>query len=291
MKPGHLAAPIAVAVACACSGGGNGGGEPDFAPPDDVVDGDAVTDVPPADAPKQPVLVGEDFRVIYGYAGRPVKPELVGRHDLLLADPRDADPENDFSLTDRALKKLDPPLNCDIGCFTDPDMRWLAVATATEAKDGTRTIKLGRFLADHQAVNMDKFEGLTGVKHLAFAGDFLFFTRPQPDCQADEGPPATCFQVFRLDLNTLARMDLILTFPPPDTLAHSMYGGYFTPSEDGSTVVFMNPRNNSQRVYVWRAGPPGALRKVGDTLCAVPDPQGMPGQCGPGGTLSTYTEG
>jgi len=278
-----MRALVIIVLALGCSGNSRTE-EPDFGHDETTLEASDATGG--TDAQKEPAVVHEDFRVVYGYRGRPVKPEFNGKNDLFLADARDADPTNDISLTEKALKKVDPTLNCDLGCFVDPYLRWMVVVTETSPTDGTHTLKLGRFGAN-LSLNMMKFEGLTQVKHLVFAGNYLFFSRPQPDCVATEGPPATCYQIWRLDLNNLADLKQLATFPTPDSLAHSLFAGYFTASDDGTTLLFMNPTNISQRVYLWRDG---HMSRVGDPLCTAKDPSGIPGKCGSTGTLSTYTE-
>ena len=234
------------------------------------------------DAPRYPVVVDEDFRYLYGYSGR-IPGDNLGEFDLFMADPTDDDVTNDVSLTEESLSDLS--LDCHLGCFLDRQMRWMAVAT--EAGDaGTYTVKLARFTTKMKLISMDKFGALENVKHLAFAGDFLYFSQPQ-ECEAQGGIPVPCYVIKRLDLNFPGVIQSLLTMPTKDLIAKAQgyqYFGYFTVGEDLETLLFLLPTNVSQSVWVWKNG---KLRKVVEDLCAATDPVG---NCIGSGTSSLYRD-
>ncbi|MBL6975127.1 MAG: hypothetical protein ISR64_05290 [Deltaproteobacteria bacterium] len=232
------------------------------------------------DAPKAPVVVDEDFRFLYGYAGR-IPGDNLGDFDFFYADPTDADTSNDMSLTENSLSDLS--LDCHLGCFLDRGMRWMAIASE-EGQDGTYTVKLARFTTGLKLVSMDKFGALENVKHLAFAGDFLYFSQPQ-ECEAQGGIPVPCYIIKRLDLNKPGTVQSLLTMPTKDLIQKAQgyqYYGYFTVGEDLKTLLFLLPTNVSQSVWVWRDG---KLIKVVDDLCAARD---LVGNCIGSGTSSLY---
>jgi len=271
---------------CACGGGDNGG--PIDLSGMDLADtaGQDPADAGP-DAKKYPVTVEEDFRYVYGYAGRiPGVDGNLGDFDLFLADPADADPSNDQSLTEESLKEHS--LDCDLGCFMDREMRWLAVVTGMAESDdickGTYKLMLARFTPKLTLVPLDKFGGLECVKHLQFEGDYLYFSQPQ-QCEAVDGIPVPCYVIKRLDLNSPGVIQTLLTMPTKELIAKSQgyqYYGYFTVGQDKETIIFMLPTNVSQSVWLWRNA---TLSKVVKDLCAATDPAG---NCIGSGTSSLY---
>lgn len=225
----------------------------------------------------KPVEVTENFRIVYGYQNRfdPTK------HELFLADPSDSDPNNDMSFTKSGLEKAG--LNCNLGCFVDKKLKWIAVVTEQSQMDGTYTLKLGKF-GTNLTVNLLKFGDLKGVKHVEFAENIIFFSQIQPKCESVEGPPSTCFVIKSLDLDKPAEIKTHLTFPPPNALAHSMFTGWFTVGEDGKTLLFLNPTNVSQSVWIWREG---KLQMIGEKICSAKDPAG---NCIGSGSSSSFKD-
>ena len=219
--------------------------------------------------PKYPVVVDEDFRYLYGYAGR-IPGDNLGEFDLFIADPTDAEVANDVSLTEESLSALS--MDCHLGCFPDRGMKWMAVATEKGANE-TYTVKLAQFTTKLNLVSMDEFGSLENVKHLAFAGDYLFFSQPQ-ECEAQGGISVPCYVIKRMDLNTPGVIQSLLTMPTKDLIEKAQeyqYFGYFTVGEDVETLLFLLPTNVSQSVWVWRDG---KLRKIAENLCAATDPEG-----------------
>jgi hypothetical protein len=272
-----------LAARLAACGSGGGGADADVAQVDD-----AAGDEAEAELVKVPVQVTEDFRVVYGYQGRIAGPTgNSGQHDLRIADPRDADPANDLPLTKPALAALDPDLTCSLGCFVDRGLRWLAVVTGPVTRGSSAyTVRVARLGADLSA-DWTVVPPIDGARHVEMSSDAIWWTSPQPDCQADRGPPSTCYAVRKIEFATPTVVKTLTSFPGPDALAGSQYQGWFTLGEDGASVILLNPTNVSETVYVWRDG---KLSKVGDPICAAPDPGGVPGKCGTGGTGSQFKD-
>lgn len=147
-------------------------------------------------------------------------------------------------------------MSCQYGCFMSPDLKWMAVAKAPADAKGHYTYGLGSVSPDLVAVGLDKDNGLKDIKHLEFAGKYLFYSQ-KANCL---GTGACQYDVHRRGpLGEATLTDDVLTRMAPDNdpdvlEADTTYNGYFRVSADGSTVVFQTPTIRSQKVYVWHAG-------------------------------------
>ena len=242
------------------------------------------TDGAAADAPRLPIDVTEEFRAAFGYQGR-IALSDQGKQDLRIADPRDTDPANDLSLASPALAMLNPALDCNLGCFVDSKLHWIAVATSASS-GASFVVQVGKIAAD-LSITMLPLAPIDDVRYLRFGNDTLFWSSLQAGCAADSGPPAPCFRISSVDLANGGAPTPLFSFPGSDALSGSMFGGHFTVGEDGVSLVLLNPTNVSQTVYVWRDGKPA---KATDAICAAPDPEGIPGKCGTTGTSSQFSD-
>lgn len=229
----------------------------------DAKAGDSTVDVGPPQ-------VTEDFWVVYGRRYRQAGGDVT-KNDLVLTSWKNPaaltnagkfgvgvsplDPaKGPIYLTESSLKKVN--LTCAYGCFLSRDLRFIAVVTDKPGATG-RTFQLGSVSPDLQ-VDVVKFGKIKDVAHLQFAttadGTFLFYsTRAQ--CNAT----GKCqYDIHRLGpLGDLDGSDDILTRMAPDADPDvegndTTYDGYFTVSDNASTVVFLTPTIRSLRVYAWR---------------------------------------
>ena len=147
-------------------------------------------------------------------------------------------------------------LSCQHGCFMSPDLKWLAVAKGTADAKGHYTYGLGSVNSDLVALGVDKDNGLKDIKHLAFAGKYLFYSQ-KASCL---GTGSCQYDIHRRGpLGETNLTDDILTRMAPDNdpdvlESDTTYNGFFRVSADATTVVFLTPTIRSQRVYVWRGG-------------------------------------
>lgn len=175
-----------------------------------------------------------------------------------------ADTEGGIELTQKAFASAGG-LSCQYGCFLSPDLKWIAVAKGGADVSGHFTFALGAVDSQLRAVISSKFGELQGVKHVAFAGPYLFYSK-KVECL----PTGSCqYEVRRSGpLGTTESDDVLLTRMAPDDdpdwkNGDSTYTGYFRVSDDGSTVVFQTPTIRSSKVWAWRDGKLARL----DFLC------------------------
>lgn len=251
-------------VACGGGGGGRDAGQVDLAALHDEGSPDATGDEG-GDPFGEPLVVTEDFRVVYAYAGRPGT-EVAGRFEFRVADPRDTDSTNDA-----VLLAAGPggSLDCSAGCFVDRGLRWVAVATAASGDGPTL-----------QVVDLDAPGGpapvgpaIPGVAHAEWAGAVLYYSQKVP-CPTGTAAVTRCFDVFRSDPAEPGASQRLTRMPPVEeeglTTAFQ-YNGFFRVGEDEETLIFFVPTNVSVTVWIHRDG---LLRKVLGPLCAAKDPYG-----------------
>ncbi|MBM4386294.1 MAG: hypothetical protein FJ088_01065, partial [Deltaproteobacteria bacterium] len=245
-----------------CGSGGKGG--------DDVFDADIqeeeieeiAGDVEIQEFEAGEVTINEKFRVLYGYRGRLLDNE--DEHDLHIMEA--SEPEKSFNLTKFSLENTG--YNCNLGCVTDRGLEWIAVAYKETEIQEDFDYKLGRFTTA-MTVDIDKISGIKAVTDIKFGGGFLYFSKKLPE-KCAENPPSYCYDIYRVDLSNLSKMDKIITFPPIEKAAGSLYKGHFHLSEDGKTVVLLNPTIGSQNIYIWRDGKLAEL----DYICHNLEPGG-----------------
>lgn len=147
-------------------------------------------------------------------------------------------------------------MSCQYGCFMSPDLKWMAVAKGAADAKGHYTYGLGAVSTDLKAEGLDKDNGLKDIKHIEFAGKYLFYSQ-KANCL---GTGSCQYDIHRRGpLGEVTLTDDVLTRMAPDNdpdvlESDTTYNGYFRVSADGSTVVFLTPTIRSQKVYVWHAG-------------------------------------
>ncbi len=236
------------------------------------------TDAVAADVSQEPTKPDEDFWVLYSHI-----PRIPGS-----TDPDDQILSGNFNATASAapgkfkagVSPMDASLpaleltkvafanaggySCSYGCFISDDLQYMMVATGPSDDKGLYTYALGTVAPD-LSVKIGKFGTLKDVKHLAFAGKYLFYSQKAKclgtgKCQYDihrQGP-----------FGAEDFADVVLTRMAPDAdedvvNGDTTYEGYFRVSADASTVMFLTPTIRSQTLYVWHAG---NLAKV-DYIC------------------------
>ena len=91
---------------------------------------------------------------------------------------------------------------------------------------------------------------LKNTSHFTFGGGKMFYSK-QADCIG----PSCFYDIHRVDLETNVNdASKILTFPPNQDLADSIYKGYFEVSPDGEMLSLLNPTIRSQSYWVWESG-------------------------------------
>ncbi|MBI5611181.1 MAG: hypothetical protein HY902_20075 [Deltaproteobacteria bacterium] len=239
---------------------------------------DAKVDTAASDVPQEPTKPDEEFWVNYAHIPRiPGSPDpddqILSGNFNLAASGAVGKFKAGVSPLDAALPALEltkvafaaaGSYNCAFGCFISDDLQYMAVATGQPDDKGLYSYALGTVAPD-LSVKIGKFGTLKDVKHLAFAGKYLFYSQRAKclgtgKCQYDihrQGP-------FGGEDFT----DVTLTRMAPDAdedviNGDTTYEGYFRVSADASTVVFLTPTIRSQTLYVWHAG---NLAKV-DYIC------------------------
>lgn len=233
--------------------------KPDGAPPADVVK-------PGGTEPK----ITEAFWVLYNHVYR--LPGGTSTNDYILTGwdnpAASAAPPPGFGMGVSPIDPKKPAIeltkvafvtgghSCAYGCFISQDLKWMAVAKGPADATGHYTYGLGAVNADLTTVGLDKDVGLKNIKHLVFAGNYLFYSQ-KASCL---GTGACQYDIHRRGPLGEANLtdDLLTKMAPdndPDVVANdTVYNGYFRASADGSTVSFLTPTIRSQRVYVWHAG-------------------------------------
>lgn len=251
-------------LACGGGGGGRDAGLVDLVALVDQGPAEAAADSP-ADGTDAPLVVTEDFRVVYSYAGRPAT-EVFGRFEFRVADPRDSDPANDAVLLAAGAQEVP---DCTTGCFLDKGLRTLAAATA-ESGDG-----YALQVYDLGSAGSPAPVGPTipGVAHVAWAGSVLYYSQKVP-CPTGTAAVTRCFDVFRFDPAGPGGAQRLTQMPPVEEeglTSAFQYSGFFSVGEDNETLVFFIPTNVSVTLWVYRDG---RRRKVLGPLCAAKDPYG-----------------
>lgn len=268
----HGLLTILFALWSACGGGGRDTPLIDLASLRDLGPPDATPDEGAA-APDTPLVVTEDFRIVYAYTGRTL--ENSGRVEFRLADPRYSDTADHALLLATSSGAIP---DCSFGCFMDRGLRYLAVATVGSGKGhGLQVYDLG---APDGPSPVGPF--VTDVAHMTWAESVLYYSR-NVVCPTGTAAVTQCFDVFRFDPKNPEVAQRLTQMPPVEeeglTTAFQ-YGGFFRVGEDGKTLIFFVPTNVSVTVWIYRDG---LRRKVLGPLCAAKDPYG---QCiqSPGGT-------
>lgn len=238
--------------------GGNGDGG-------DTNDGDVGGD--PWAAPEETGA----WRVLYNNRGR--LPDNSDENDLWIMN---ADGSDQLALTELGgLKDLDPPLSCNFGCFVSPNLKWIAVVTGPPTATGFE-LQLGQFGADMK-VALLKGALLKDVIDFQFVADRMFYSKIKtcagPSCVYE-------FTVVELEENVNIPIPFE-TFPQGENVDDSVYKGHFTVSQDGRSMVVLNPTIRSVGVYLWKQGT-GFVKL--DFLCKF----GTEGNCT--GTGSEYSD-
>lgn len=265
-----------VLVSC---GGGGGSSGPDAT--DNAAGTDAVAETTTnADTPPEAVIVSEDFRAVYWYKGRTTGSNgNEGKGLLRMLDPRDKDPTNDETLSD-GLTALG--MDCNLGCYVDSNLKWLAVARGA-GDQGNFTLSLlaigaGRTLSSLGVADVE------GVTHLEFLGDQVYFSKQLETCASSTDLTVRCYDIYRVNLNSPAAPEQVLTFPPDDALTGSSYQGNFRAGEDQQTLLFVLPFHASKRIYTFKDQ---TLKAVGADLCTGHDTDG---NCTGGSSGSVYQD-
>lgn len=265
-------------LACGGGGGGRDAGLVDLAALVDPGPAEAVADSP-GDVTDAPLVVTEDFRVVYAYAGRPGT-EVSGRFEFRVADPKDPDPANDAILLAAGAQEVP---DCTTGCFLDRSLRTVAAATAGSGEGyGLQVYDIGS-AGGPAPVG----PAIPGVAHAEWAGSVLYYSR-KVQCPTGTAAVTRCFDVFRFDPADPGASQRLTQMPPVEEegLATAFqYNGFFRVGDDGETLIFFIPTNVSVTLWVHRDG---VRRKVLGPLCAAKDPYG---NCiAPSGGSSMYRE-
>lgn len=251
-------------VGLACGAAGGGTSAVDLAlldVPSSRDEGFGVEEV----TPEAPLLVTEDFRVVYAYRGRTAT-SAAGRFEYRVADPRDADPHNDSVLL---ASSAGGALDCSLGCFLDRGLRYVAVVTASSS-DGQRV----RVFDLGQPVALVPLEPeVPDVAHVAWADGVLYYSR-RVECPTGTAAVTRCFDVFRFNPAAPGGPVRLTQMPPVEeeglTTAFQ-YNGTFTIGEDGESLIFFIPTNVSLSIWMYRDG---LRRKLLGPICAAKDPYG-----------------
>ncbi len=255
----------AMALWCACGGGGKGqdAGMVDLAA---LWDREQPEDAAEAGAgPETPLVVAEDFRVVYAYAGRPAT-EVAGRFEFRLADPRDSDPANDEVLLATSAGET---LDCSMGCFLDRGLRFLAVARGVS--EGGYAVQVYGLDGTNEPTPVG--EPIPGVARAVWAGSVLFYSQ-KVACPTGTAQTTRCFEVYRYDPTDPSNPRRLTQMPPVEEEGLKtafQYNGYFTVGEDNKTLIFFVPTYESLSVWVYREG---RRVKVLGPICAARDPYG-----------------
>jgi len=254
--------------------------------------GDGPTDVPGADAPDAtgdttavdpgeadvalpPTAVDEDFRLVL------LRVDTGGtRYSLVLFDPRTREWEEGGTPIGIAGPPQDedgpasanPDIDCRLGCFTDPGMRWFAYLEEVPGTVASTRLVAGTLGKDLVFTPFEG-DGIPDVTAAAFAGeamDQLFFSQRMPNCEAETGSPQTCWVFRRMDMNVPGVLATLFSFPTAKELGKSAHAGHFTVSRDASTVVVQDPRSETLRLWVWRQAATedgGTFAQHGEIVC------------------------
>ncbi len=251
------------------------------APPAGSKDPGTSDDVPPADVPVDgadgtdaflaPTEVDEDFRLLLTRVGA-LDPN---RNALVLLDPRLREWQEDsapFVITSSQTQgtaspsPANPGLDCRLGCFADASMTWLAVQQEIPDTFGNTQLVVGRLDQEWVFRPLDD-EPIPDVTALAFAGPWLVYSQRILKCEADTGPPQTCWMFRRLNLESPSEVEDLFQFPTSRNLHLSGHAGQFTVSGDGSTLVVQDPRPGTLTLWAWRQEDDRGVRQVGEPIC------------------------
>jgi hypothetical protein len=161
-----------------------------------------------------------------------------------------------IKLTEYSFKKAGN-LNCNFGCTLSRNLKYIAIAEGAPSETGY-TFILGT-INPQLEVFVGKFGVIKDVAHLAFAGDYLFYSTYATKYSSGKWQ----FDIHRRDLTGKAApedIDVVLTKMAPDAEVdkdvpiHTTYNGFFQASEDGKTLVFLTPTIRSVKVWAWRDG-------------------------------------
>lgn len=217
-----------------------------------------------------PVVVDENFRVIYSYS------PVTGKDapEILVADPRLGSGETGFPswsdnyrLVEQSLSKAD--LDCSLGCMPSRDLRHMAVMTAST--DGTlgQTMVLIRFDERMNATIVS--DHIAGVRQATFAGSRLILSIFRQDCDTNQGTQKTCYRFYSIDLENTAQPEFLFEFPSTQLLADSLFSGRFRIGADDVSIIVQNLEKESRTFWVFDET---GLRQVGEKVCQVFDTRG-----------------
>lgn len=263
-----FAGAIALMPGCGGGSGATDDGSGDLPAGTDLQDVDTTGDA--LDRPA--TIIDEDFRIV---ATR--HPPLSQRQiETLILDPR----EQDWS---RPVVSIDGLLgedtDCSQGCLIGKDFNWLAVNQPT-SPGSAEPPGIALASIDHSesglGVKFLEIDPLQNVRHLAFHGSNLYWSRKRDNCDADTDNLKTCWDFLRMNLATPDIAELLFTFPTKAILATSQASGYFTLGEDGTTIVLQSPTTNSLSFWVARkdGSDKYSLSRVGKAICHQTDANG-----------------
>lgn len=172
-----------------------------------------------------------------------------------------ADKKKCIELTKYAFKKAGT-LNCNHGCVLSPDMKFIAIATGPPDVNGLFTYRPGTITYYPASSTkflfiVDKFEPITKVKDLHFAGPYLFYSTPVHLLSTG----VSQYEIRRRNVVDPEDAEKTLTLMAPATdpdanpsKPHTTYSGRFRVSENGETLLFLTPTIRSLKVWSWTKG-------------------------------------
>ncbi len=168
--------------------------------------------------------------------------------------------ESCFELSKHAFDKA-PGMSCDHGCALSSNLKYAAIALGPADEDGLFTYEPA--LIHHQPGGdpplrfiINKFDKITAVRDLHFAGSWLYYSTPVPK---PAGQLVQQYEIRRRDLDgASSEWQKVVVMAPgedPDvTGKHSTYSGRFRVSANGETLLFLTPTIRSLKVWSWHAG-------------------------------------
>jgi len=245
----------------------------DSTPPDDTGPKDTFETNDDAQI-KDPTIVDENFRVIYGYT--PTLSEKAA--EMMVGNPAfgpddDGVPQwtSDFPLVKNSLESLG--LNCSYGCYPSRDLGMMAVATGYDASTTGQDVQVVKFDQNMTASPL-LMQPLTGVRQAYFVGGALVVSRFH-SCETKAGATKTCYRFERVDFSDESvepAAEELFVFPTDAMLEDSMYSGRFRVGADGRSLIIQNPEKESVSLWIYTSSE--GLRQIGDRICQTVDANG-----------------
>lgn len=272
-----VAATVTACLAGGCAGGGPGAGDVPGIDAPDAGDDAVVQDAAGDAVTRPPTVVDKGFRLLLQ------RVESLNRSGpwLVLLDPTvrewDADaapaplivagPETEYFPESR-----NPDIDCAVGCYTDPALRWLAYFESDAIQRERPVLRVGRLDETTLAFQRDGSVTIPDVTDLAFADGRLYVSQRVLNCDAQVGQPKPCWTFLRMDLGSPGALESLFTFPTFERLGFSVHAGHFTVSANGETVVVQDPGNGTLGVWAWREAwknEKDPLRRIIDPICGT----------------------